>query len=167
MDFPAPSPVRYAEDSGQRPWRRAAIITAAIAAVELVVLLIIALAFIAKPFTNDAASAGKGKEPVAESAAAPRPETPVIVLNGNGVAGAAGTAARRIRKLDYPIVAVSDASRRDFSRTIVMYRDGSQAAAVRLARDLGLPARRAVPLDGLRVKDLRGAQLALILGRPA
>ena len=31
-----------------------------------------------------------------------------------------------------------------------MYREGSRTAGVRLARDLGLPARRAVPLDGMR-----------------
>jgi hypothetical protein len=36
---------------------------------------------------------------------------------------------------------------------------------VRLARDLGLPVRRAVPLDGMRPKDLQGAELALVLGR--
>jgi hypothetical protein len=70
-----------------------------------------------------------------------------------------------VRDLDYPVVAIADASRRDFSRTIVMYRDDSRTAAVRLARDLGLPARRAVPLDGMRLKDLQGAELALVLGR--
>lgn len=168
MDFPAPSVLRYPDEPSTRSWRRTAIITGAIAGVELVVLLVIVLAFIAKPFTDDAAQKAKAAEPARAEAAAPaaaRTETPVIVLNGNGVAGAAGGAASRVRKLDYPVVRVGDASRRDFSRTIVMYRAGSRAAGVRLARDLGLPARRAVPLDGMRPKDLLGAELALVLGR--
>jgi hypothetical protein len=72
-----------------------------------------------------------------------------------------------VRRLEYPVVAVGDASRRDFSLTMVMYREGSRAAAIRLARDLGMPAARAVPLDGMRQKDLRGADVALVLGRSA
>lgn len=167
MDFPAPTTLRFPDEPSGRSWRRTAIITGAIAGVELVILVVIVLAFIAKPFADDAGQAGKAAEPARAEAvtpAAPRAETPVIVLNGNGTAGAAGAAAGRVRKLDYPVVRVGDASRRDFSRTIVMYRAGSRAAGVRLARDLGLPARRAVPLDGLRPKDLQGAQLALVLG---
>ena len=167
MDFPASSPIRYSDDTAGRTWPRAAIVTAAIAALELVALLVIALAFIAKPFTDEGGSAKRGKAAAAATAAAavPRAETPVIVMNGNGIAGAAGAEAKRVRKLDYPIVAVTDASRRDFGRTLVMYRAGSEPAAVRLARDLGLPPRRAVvPLDGMRTKDLLGAELALIVG---
>jgi hypothetical protein len=168
VDFPAPSALRFPDESSTRSWRRTAIVTAAIAGVELVILLVIVLAFIAKPFTDDAGQKAKAAEPAkveASAPAAPRADTPVIVLNGNGVAGAAGTAAGQVRKLDYPVVRVGDASRRDFSRTIVMYREGSRTAGVRLARDLGIPARRAVPLDGMRLKDLHGAQLALVLGR--
>jgi LytR cell envelope-related transcriptional attenuator len=168
LDFPASSPIRYSDDTAGRTWPRAAIVTAAIAALELVALLVIALAFIAKPFTDEGGSAKQGKAAAAAAAAAaavPRAETPVIVMNGNGIAGAAGAEAKRVRKLDYPIVAVTDASRRDFGRTLVMYRAGSEPAAVRLARDLGLPPRRAVvPLDGMRTKDLLGAELALIVG---
>jgi hypothetical protein len=162
VDFPAPASGSYVDDPGARPWRRAAIVTAAIAGIELVALLVIALAFIAKPFADDAATKTKAAKP---GASAPRSETPVLVLNGNGVQGAAGEAARRVRRLKYPVVGVADASRRDFGRTLVMYRDGDRAAGVRLARDLGLPARRAIPLDGLRKKDLMGAELALVLGR--
>jgi hypothetical protein len=168
VDFPAPSPLRYPDETSTRSWRRTAIITAAIAGVELVVLLVIVLAFIAKPFTDDARQKAAAAEPArgeVSAPAAPRAETPVIVLNGNGVAGAAGAAAGQVRKLEYPVVAVGDASRPDFTHTIVMYRGDSRAAAMRLARDLGLPARRAVPLDGMRLKDLRGAELALVLGR--
>lgn len=165
MDFPAPPPVQYS-DEPPRSWPRAAIVTAAIAGLELVVLIVIALAFIAKPFADDAASKATAERQQEQAAAiAPRTETPVLVLNGNGLAGAAGAAAKQMRKLNYQVTGIGDASRRDFERTLVMYSDGARPEAVRLARDLGLPAKRAVPLDGMRERDLLGADLALVLGR--
>jgi hypothetical protein len=88
----------------------------------------------------------------------------VLVLNGNGVPGAAAAAAKEVRRLDYPTPRVGDASRRDFLRTIVMYRDDFEGEAVRLARDLGLAASRAVPLDGMRANALQGAELVLVVG---
>ena len=91
MDFPAPSALRFPDEASGRSWRRTAIITGAIAGVELVILLVIVLAFIAKPFTDDAGQKSKAAEPAkaeATAPAAPRAETPVIVLNGNGMAGA-------------------------------------------------------------------------------
>ena len=176
--YPAPAPT----------WRRAALVSAAVAAVELIVLVVIALAFLAKPFASDAKPA-KAETKHVESAPAqvsvaakpekaapsqagskavaphvPRASTSVLVLNGNGVSGAASGAASRLRALRYRVAAVTDASRRDFPRTIVMYRPGFEAEAQRLATDLRLDRRRAVPLDGLRVADLHGAQVALIIG---
>jgi hypothetical protein len=158
--------VQY-NDEPSRTWPRAAIVTAAIAGLELVALIVIALAFIAKPFADDAASKARADQTREQVAAemSPRTETPVLVLNGNGLAGAAGAAAKQMRKLEYPVAGIGDASRRDFELTLVMYREGARPEAVRLARDLGLPAKRAVPLDGMRPKDLLGAELALVLGR--
>jgi LytR cell envelope-related transcriptional attenuator len=167
VDFPAPSSTGYTTyQSDQRSWRTAAIVTAAIAAVELIVLLVVVLAFVVKPFAGDS-SATRSANAVDEAAATllPRAKTPVLVLNGNGVAGAAGTTAKRVRALDYPITDVGDASRRNFTRTIVMFREGARAEAVRLARDLGFTARRVVPLDGMREPELLGAQVAVIVGR--
>lgn len=150
--------------------------TAVIAALELVALVVVALAFIAKPLAADSAAkarSAKGEQaaaetaPVAEeppTAALPRSKTGVLVLNGNGVSGAAAAAARKVRSLDYPVTGVGDAARRDVPRTIVMYREGFAGEALRLARDLGLGAKRAVPLDGLRAVDLQGATLALVIG---
>jgi hypothetical protein len=142
-------------------------VTAAIAALELVALLVIALAFIAKPFADDASSKSspKAAAPPESSALLARAKTPVLVLNGNGIPGAAGSTAKRVRKLDYPVVDVGDAARKNFSQTIVMYATGARPAGVRLARDLGLPARRAVPLDGMREKELHGARVVVIVGR--
>lgn len=165
MDFPAPAPPHYSDqDASTRPWKKAAIVTAVIAAVELVVLVVVALAFVAKPFATDASQARGSEGNTAAGSASERSATPVLVLNGNGVPGAASKAARTVKRLDYPVVRVTDASRKDFERTIVMYREGSRPAAVRLARDLDLPAKRAAPLDGLRAGDLMGAELVLVIG---
>ena len=167
VDFPAPAPPHYSgSDSAGRPWKKAAIITAAIAGVELVVLVVVALAFIAKPFATDASATNgaAGTAAVDASGLHARSEVPVLVLNGNGVAGAATQAAKTVRRLDYPVVQVADASRKDFARTLVMYREGSRPAAVRLARDLDLPTKRAAPLDGVPPGDLMGAELVLVIG---
>jgi hypothetical protein len=191
VDLPASALSTYAEPRAfstygepRTRWRTAAIVTAAIAALELVALAIVALAFIAKPFADDqkpasakAAPAATGKSgttgqstaarkapPPPAVARLPRVKTPVLVLNGNGVSGAAATAAERIATLHYPISGIADASRRDFPRTIVMYRPGLRGEAERLARDLGLRRERAVPLDGMRPAELGRARLALILG---
>jgi len=188
VDLPAPSLSSYphsADPPGH--WRRTALVTAAIAAVELIALVVIALAFIAKPFADEAkpataeaapAAAAAEQEataadpkadakpaadakPVAELA---RGQAPVLVLNGNGVTGAAGAAAQVLRSLRYPVAGVADASRRDFPRTIVMYRPGLEGEGLRLARDMGLSPGQAVPLDGIRPRDLGGAKLVVILG---
>jgi hypothetical protein len=187
VDLSAPALPRYAEP--RVPWRRTAVIASVIAAVELLALVVVALAFVAKPFADDAdakpKTAAAGTTGSAESAAPagsrevqrptaaarpvvvaelPRAKTPVLVLNGNGIAGAASATALRVKALRYPVAGVGDASRRDFPRTIVMFRPGYQGEAERLARDLDLGANRAIPLDGMRPADLGRAKLVLILG---
>jgi hypothetical protein len=189
VDLPAPSLPRFSEPTSG--WRRAALITGVVAAVELVALIVVALAFVAKPFADSpaepaqsaAATQNEGQEgsakPTAEPAAAPaakpparapavaelpRAKTHVLVLNGNGLAGAAGQLAAVVRALRYPLAGIGDAARRDFPRTIVMYRNGFRGEAERLAKDLGLARNRSMPLDGMRPADLGGAQLALIVG---
>ena len=79
------------------------------------------------------------------------------------MAGAAGTAADRVHAKGYVVAATMNASRNDFTRSIVMYRRGYEPEAKRLAHDLGV--RIVGPLDGLRTTELWGAQLALIVGR--
>jgi hypothetical protein len=165
----------------------------AVAAVELVALVVVALAFVAKPFADspaspnpaaatspaegekggDGNSAGaeaepaSGGSPAAETAAVAelsRAKTRVLVLNGNGFAGAAGQMAAVVRALRYPVSGVADAVNRNFPRTIVMYRSGFLGEANRLAKDLGLARDRTMPLDGMRPADLHGAQLVVIVG---
>ncbi len=85
-----------------------------------------------------------------------------MVLNGNGRNGAASEAADLVRSRNYLIAGTADAPRTDFARTIVMFRSGHRPEAVRLARDFKI--KRIAPLDGVRVADLQGAHLALIVG---
>lgn len=176
----------HASLSPPQPWRAAALVAAAIATIELFALVLIGIAFGARflateakeaklpiavaeeraaPAASPAAHAGKADAPKKEAPAAglTRRETSVIVLNGNGRAGAAGTAAERVRGFHYVIAATGNAPRSDFRRSIVMFRPGFENEARRLAADLKV--RRVAPLDGLRVRDLQGAHVALIIGR--
>ena len=154
------------------PWRTATLVASAIAALELVVLVVLGVVLLAKPVSDQVQSAAEAKvfAPVAKPAAAPaagepklsRGETSVIVLHGNGRAGAAAESAARVRALGYTIGSVGNAARTDFMRTIVMYRPGHRAEALRLAADLELKI--VGPLDGLRPADLLGAHVALVVG---
>lgn len=157
------------------PWRTAALVVAAIAAVELILLVVVGLAFAAKPFTDEAEQAVKSRAADGASAAAPqaeegpasptlsRGETSVLVLNGNGVQGAAATEAGRVRVEGYLIAGTGNATRSDFRRSLVMYRPSYRGEAERLAKDLGV--KRVGPLDGLRAAALQGAHVALVVGR--
>jgi hypothetical protein len=86
----------------------------------------------------------------------------VLVLNGNGMSGAAATQATVLRSLGYRVADVGNAQRNDYARTIVMFRRGFQREAARLSRRL--PGAVTGPLDGLRRAQLHGAQLALVVG---
>jgi LytR cell envelope-related transcriptional attenuator len=159
------------------PWRARAFLAAAIAALELVVILAIAIALVARPLTHRVKSvadqkaatvAAKPKPAAAKKAAVPahamlsRGETAVLVLNGNGRTGAAGAEADHVRNLGYPVTAVANASRIGYTRTLVMYRPGYAAEAQRLAKDAGI--RLVTPLDGMRPTQLKGARTVIVVG---
>jgi len=155
------------------PWRTATLVASAVAAVELVILVILGVVLLADPVSQQVRQAAEAKvfEPVQPKprAALPvgapklsRAETSVIVLNGSGRAGAAAANADRVRGLGYTIGTVGNAPRSDFTRTMVLFRRGYRAEAVRLAADLKLKI--VGPLDGLRPADMLGAHVALIVG---
>lgn len=156
------------------PWRTRALIAAAVAAVELVLLLGIGVTLLGKVLVPHAEQAARAHvlKPVAQSTrpkrvmpTAPRlarSETSVLVLNGNGRTGAAADMASRVHGLSYVISSVGNARRASEGPTVVMYRPGFQGEGERLARDLRIKA--VGPLDGMHVKDLMGAHLALIVG---
>jgi hypothetical protein len=158
------------------PWRRATFVVSGVAAIELAILLAIAIPMVGKAVAGNVRTAAAervlspapkpaAKPKAAATAAAPalpREDTSVVVLNGNGLTGAAGHAADRVHELGYLVAGTGNAKRSDYARTIVMYRPGRKAEALRLAKDLR--AKVVGPLDGLRVRDLMGAHVAVILG---
>jgi LytR cell envelope-related transcriptional attenuator len=166
-----------------RPWRSAALITGAIATVELVLLVVAAFIIFAEPFADEVekvaaqtvaeatappappaakAGSGKAKEPVV-FAELPRRQTSVMVLNGNGRTGAASEAASVVQALHYLIAGTADAPRTDFSRSLIMFRAGFRGEAERLADDVRI--KRVTPLDGMKSNDLGGAHVVLIVGQ--
>jgi hypothetical protein len=160
-----------------RPWRTAALVAAAVAAVELLVLVVVGGALLAKPSTGVAAhpgakaaatkSAHKATPAKIHRAAVPaaqlkRGKVSVLILNGNGRQGAAASAAGRVSRHGYRIGGVANAPRSDFTRNLVMYRRGFEGEGRRLARDLGI--RIVGPLDGLRVSQLHGAHTVVVVG---
>ena len=159
-----------------RPWRTAAVLIAAVAAVELVLLVVVAGALLAKPEpargvapkAKAAAVGGTAKAATRTSATkAPPAELPrrkvrVVVLNGNGRQGAAAAAAARVTGRGYRIGVVGNAPRHDYPRSLVMYRPGFEGEGRRLARDLGVTL--VGPLDGAKPAQLHGAHAVFILG---
>jgi hypothetical protein len=171
VDHPLAAP-----DSLIRPWRTAALIAGGIAAVELLLLLVIgggALVGVVSNRVEQAAvkralstperpAQSATQKPAKVVAEVPRTKLRVLVLNGNGRQGAAATAAGRIQQRGYRIGGVENAPRSNFRRSIVMYRPGFVGEGRRLGRDLGV--RTVTPLDGIRVRQLGGSHLVLILG---
>jgi hypothetical protein len=168
-----------APDALIRPWRTATLVASLFAAVELVALLGLAFVLLAKPLAHSLQ-----RQAVARTSVATRPaqtahaktikvaavgkptlsrtHTSVLVLNGNGRAGAAHTEASKLHSLGYRVPAAGNAKRSDYATTVIMFRRKFHAEANRLARDLHV--RIVGPLDGLKASDLHGAQLAIILG---
>jgi hypothetical protein len=164
-----------------QPWRSAALIATSVAAVELCVLVALGIVAFGKFFHGQvdratdpaavaqAAVAGKRTESARSGATQEsgrkamlaRRETSVIVLNGNGLAGAAAIMADRVHARRYTIAGTDNAPR-PIARSIVMYRPGFQREAERFAHDFDVG--RVSPLDGLRIRQLRGAHVALLLG---
>ena len=163
-----------------QPWRSAAFIAATVATVELLILLVAGIFVFGKFFADEvdrandpaavvraaverqanapAGSAGEaGAKPLLD-----RRKTSVLVLNGNGVAGAAGATADRVRSRHYVVAGTGNAPRTTFARSVVMYRPGFEGEAKRLGRDLRI--RHVTPLDGMRIRDLQGAHVALVVG---
>ena len=158
-----------------RPWRTATLVASAVAAIELMIILVAGIVLLGQPLTEKMRDAARDRTlgVAATPPAAKKPkigssvprlgraDTSVMVLNGNGVPGAAHEAAARVRARGYSIGEVGNASRTDFMRSVVMYRPGYRGEAMRLGRDLRI--RIVGPLDGLRVRDLMGAHVVLVI----
>jgi hypothetical protein len=153
-------------------WRTATILATGVAVFELLIVIILLTALIGKGVSAQAKEAAitkatgitqKSVNPEPKHATLTRGETSVIVLNGNGIGGAASAAAAEVKAKGYLIAATGNAARSDYGQSVVMYRAGRKPEAQRLARDLGI--KLVGPLEGLSPRALLGAQVALVLGR--
>jgi len=141
------------------------LVVCGIAGLGLVLLVVVAAALISKPSTADAKRApGKPRAPGRPEPKLPtltRAQTKVIVLNANGITGAAAAEASRARARGYRISRTGNTALTQ-GQSVVLYRPGHRAEAKRLARDEGIPL--VGPLDGITPRQLHGAQLVIVLG---
>ncbi len=155
------------------PWRTATVVACAVAAVELVALVALGVALLAEPVAQHVTKAAERQalapvvpkrtaKPAAGAPQLTRAETSVLVLNGNGRPGAAGTTAERVRAIGYTIGGVGNAKISDHARSLVMFRAGHEAEARRLAADLKV--KLVGPLDGMKPAELMGAHVAIVVG---
>lgn len=158
------------------PWRAATLVAVALATVEFVVLIVVGAFLLARPIHHDAATAPATTTPVAHTRVAahvhpvrvtahallPRTHVSVLVLNGNGIAGAAARMAGQLHGLGYRIGGKRNAQRHHYARSIVMYVPSYAREAQRLAHDTGI--RLVSPVDGLTPHMLRGVKLVVLLG---
>jgi LytR cell envelope-related transcriptional attenuator len=154
----------------EQTWRKATIAVTVFAALELVAVAGLGMALLGNPLSRhlkaEAAAAAAprvrtGPEALPTKTTLTRAQTSVIVLNGNGRAGAASAEADQLSARGYLIASTGNAPERS-PRTMVMYRRGYAAEGKRLARDLRV--RAVTPLDGMRTSQLMGAHLVLIIG---
>jgi LytR cell envelope-related transcriptional attenuator len=154
------------------PWRAATAVVTLVAVVELLALLVVAGVRLAPsrhaPAKQVAAQPATAAKPEAHVALAPshplRPRTRVrvLVLNGNGISGAAAEAAQRLEVEGYRVGGTTNAARHDYAQSMVMFAPGWAKEARRLAHDAGV--RVITPLDGLKTPQLKGSKIVLLLG---
>lgn len=166
-------PVSLPAEALVRPWRTATLVASAVAALELLVLVVVGIVLL-----GDSVSSRARENVVKQAFAQPKPkpvsqpktvapklartQTSLLVLNGSGRQGAAAATAARARSHGYAISGVGNATQSDYGKSVVMYRAGRRGEAQRLARDLGIKV--VGPLDGLKTSDLMGAHVAVVLG---
>jgi hypothetical protein len=146
------------------PWRAAAFAAGAVALAELTALLALAGAhlFHVHHAAAPPSSATTPARPVTKTVfLRPRSRVSVLVLNGNGVSGAAGAEAAQVLASGYRHAVPADASS-TYAQSVVLFRSGWQREAQRLARDVGI--RTATPLDVRLPGSDRSYQVVLILG---
>jgi LytR cell envelope-related transcriptional attenuator len=145
--------------------RTALLVASSVVAIGLVVLLVVAVGMISKPSTADAKRApAKHRAPGRPEPKRPtlsRAQTKVLVLNANGITGAAATEASHARARGYKISRTGNTAR-TLGQSVVLYRPGHRPEARRLARDEGIPL--IGPLDGITPRQLHGAQVVIVLG---
>ena len=152
------------------PWRAAALAAAAVALAELTALLALTGARIFHVHHTGAQTGTERTRPVATTGRGssghilplrPRSRVSVLVLNGNGISGAAGTEASKLLADGYGRATAADAPQA-YASSLALFRPGWEQEAKRLARDAGI--RAVAPLDGRLDSSGARYRLVLILG---
>ena len=168
------------------PWRTATLVASAVATIELLGLIVVGAFVLAHPFrhaakhTTTVAKATvvhrvapvhrhvvpvPAKDRVAAAPSHPlraRSDVRVLVLNANGVQGAAHAEAARLQALGYPIGGASNAPSHHYAQSMVMFVPGYLKEARRLAHDAGI--RLVAPVDGVTPSTLSASRLVVLLG---
>jgi hypothetical protein len=154
---------------GAHDWRKLTIVLGAIAAVEALVILVVAVVLIVPRVSHHVTKADSvvpagatGPHTPAGRAKLSPAQTPVMVLNGNGQSGAAAAGAAKVRRLGYKLGLVGNAQRQDYPVSLVMYRPGLRPEALKFAKTMHV--RTVGPLDGIKVGELGRAKLVYIVG---
>jgi hypothetical protein len=170
------------------PWRTATLVASLVATVELVGLVVIGAFFLAHPFSHHAkktaatvatAATVVHTTPVVHRHVVPVPakdrfaplpthqlrarsNVRVLVLNANGVQGAAHLEAARLQSLGYLIGGAANAPTHHYARSMVMFVPGYLKEARRLAREAGI--KLVAPVDGVTPSTLNASRLVVLLG---
>lgn len=152
------------------PWRAATLVVGVVAFAELVALISIGVVHVAPKRQAQKTAAPAAAKPVRALPHATVPSHPlrardavrVLVLNANGVSGAAATQAQHLELQGYRIGGTANAQRHDYAQSMVLYVPGWVKEARRLARDTGV--RMVAPVDGLPPAQLKGSKIVLLLG---
>jgi LytR cell envelope-related transcriptional attenuator len=170
------------------PWRTATLVASAIAAAELVGLFVVGAFVLAHPFSHHAKTSTTAATtvsavthrtttvhrhvvpvpakdrfaPIVSPSLRPRAKLRVLVLNANGVQGAAHIEAAHLQGLGYVIGGAANAPGHHYARSMVMFVPGYLKEARRLARETGI--KLVAPVDGLTPSTLSASRLVVLLG---
>jgi hypothetical protein len=140
------------------PWRLATLVAVALVLATLGGLVLTHQPQRARP----AAVADHAPKKPPSTPLRPRTRISVLVLNGNGISGAAGGAASDLLAAGYRHAVPGDAPSLHYARSLVLFRPGWQREAKRLSRDARIPI--VAPLDGRVAPEYAHIPLVLILG---
>lgn len=98
--------------------------------------------------------------------ARPKSEVKVLVANGSGVRGLAGTTSTALKNVGYATLAPVDATPPSIDKTTIQYAEGYLAEAREVAQTINQPATVVAPLNSPPVPaaDLGDAKVVVVLG---
>ena len=139
------------------PWRTAALVTSLLALATIGGLVVLHRPTRTRPVAATGRVSNRHVAPLR-----PRSRVSVLVLNGNGASGAAGSTATRLLGRGYRSAAAANATTDTYATSLVLYRPGWEREARRLARDADV--RVVAALDGRLPAGSGRDQLVVILG---